>query len=48
MAQTVGGVRQYNNLITLMDHFEEFEDLVEGSQNSDGYLNKQADEYAMS
>lgn len=46
LAQTVGGVRQYNNLITLMDHFEEFEELVAGSQGSDGYLQNQADEYA--
>ena len=48
LAQTVGGVRQYNNLITLMDHFEEFEELVAGAQESTGYLQGQADEYAES
>ncbi|MBQ3944812.1 MAG: phage tail tape measure protein, partial [Alphaproteobacteria bacterium] len=42
VAQTVGGVRQYNNLITLMDHFEEFEELVAGAQDSTGYLQGQA------
>lgn len=48
LAQTVGGVRQYNNLITLMEHFEEFEDLVAGSRESTGYLQDQAEEYAES
>ena len=48
LAQTVGGVRQYNNLITLMDNYEKFQELVSGIGDSDGYLQGQADEYAAS
>lgn len=46
LAQTVGGVRQYNNLISLMDNYERFQELVSGAQNSEGYLQNQADIYA--
>lgn len=42
LAQTVGGVRQYNNLISLMDNYEYFQKLVQGSYDSGGYLDKQA------
>lgn len=48
IAQTVGGVRQYNNLITLMDNYERFQELVSGAKNSTGYLDKQSDIYAES
>ncbi len=48
LAQTVGGVRQYNNLISLMDNYERFQELVAGAQGSEGYLQKQADIYAES
>ena len=48
LAQTVGGVRQYNNLISLMDNYERFQELVSGAQGSEGYLQNQADEYAES
>lgn len=46
LAQTVGGVRQYNNLISLMDNYERFQELVQDSYDSTGYLNTQADKYA--
>ena len=46
LAQTVGGVRQYNNLISLMDNYEKFQELVQDSSNSTGYLQYQADIYA--
>jgi hypothetical protein len=48
LAQTVGGVRQYNNLISLMDNYERFQELVTGARGSEGYLQNQADEYAES
>lgn len=48
LAQTVGGVRQYNSLITLLDNYEKFQDLVSGAEGSDGYLTHQADIYAES
>ena len=48
LAQTVGGVRQYNNLISLMDNYEQFQELVQESSQSDGYLQGQADKYAES
>lgn len=48
MAQTVGGVRQYNNLISLMDNYEKFQQLVLEASGSEGYLQHQADIYAES
>lgn len=48
LAQTVGGVRQYNNLISLMDNYERFQELVQETQGSDGYLQHQAEIYAES
>ena len=48
LAQTVGGVRQYNNLISLMDNYEYFQELVQGSYESEGYLNKQSEIYEKS
>lgn len=48
LAQTVAGVRQYNQLIALMDHFDFYEQNLNVAQNSDGSLQKQADIYAES
>lgn len=48
LAQTVGGVRQYNNLISLMDNYEQFQELVSEASGSEGYLNHQAEIYAES
>ena len=41
LAQTVGGVRQYNNLISLMDNYGYFKELVNEAYDSEGYLSKQ-------
>ena len=46
LAQTVGGVRQYNNLISLMDNYERFQELTSEAAGSEGYLNHQAEIYA--
>ena len=48
LAQTVAGVRQYNQLIALMDHFDFYEQNLAAAQNSDGSLQEQADIYAES
>lgn len=48
LAQTVAGVRQYNQLVSLMDNWDFFEDNLKVAQNSEGELNKQADIYAES
>ena len=41
LAQTVGGVRQYNNLISLMDNYDAFQGFAQGAADSEGFLNKQ-------
>lgn len=41
LAQTVGGVRQYNNLISLMDNYDAFQSFAQGAADSEGFLNKQ-------
>ena len=46
MAQTVGGVRQYNNLISLLDNYDYFKNLVTESKEADGYLQTQQEKYA--
>ena len=48
LAQTVAGVRQYNQLVSLMDNFDFYEQNVMTAKNSDGTLNAQADIYAES
>lgn len=48
VAQVVGGVRQYNNLISLMENYDKFKGFVSGAQDSEGYLQKQQDIYAES
>ena len=48
LAQTIGGVRNYTSLITLMDNWEKFQTNVTTSQLAEGTLQKQADIYAQS
>lgn len=48
VAQTVGGVRQYNNLISLLDNYDYFKELVSNAKESEGYLQTQQDKYAAS
>ena len=48
LAQTVGGVRQYTNLITLLDHYDEFKDNVNLALNSEGTLEAQNAVYLQS
>ena len=49
LAQTVAGVRQYNQLIALMDSWQtDFQTNLAVAQDSEGSLNKQADIYAES
>ena len=46
LAQTVGGVRQYQQFIALMDNWDKVQKNVEIATNSEGTLQKQADIYA--
>ena len=48
LAQTVGGVRQYTQLIALMDNWGEFQKNLSIANKSDGSLQEQADIYAKS
>ena len=48
LAQTVGGMRQYNQLIALMDNWDYFQQNLTTAMTSTGELNKQADIYAES
>lgn len=48
LAQTVAGVRQYNNLISLMDNWDFMEQNLQVAYNSEGTINEQADIYAES
>lgn len=48
LAQTVAGVRQYNQLVALMDNFDFYEQNLSSAQNSAGSLQAQADIYAES
>lgn len=48
LAQTVGGVRQYNTLISLMDNWSTFQENLTTAQTSEGALQEQADIYAES
>lgn len=48
LAQQVAGVRQYTQLIALMDNFDYYQENLERAQNADGSLDKQADIYAES
>ena len=48
LAQTVGGVRQYTNLIALMNNWGDMEKNLKTAANSEGTLQKQNDIYAQS
>ena len=48
LAQTVAGVRQYNQLVALMDNWDFYEKNLASAQNADGALQEQADIYAES
>lgn len=48
LAQTVGGARQYTQLIALMDNYDFFKQNVETARNSEGSLQQQAERYAES
>ncbi len=48
LAQQVAGVRQYTQLIALMDNFDYYQENLERAQSADGSLDKQADIYAES
>ena len=48
LAQVVGGVRQYNQIISLMDNWDSFKMNVDIALDSEGSLQKQADIYAES
>ena len=48
LAQTVGGVRQYTNLIALMDNWDKFQQNLTVAQGADGTLQRQADIYGES
>lgn len=48
LAQTVGGVRQYTTLISLMNNWDDMEQNLQTAQGADGSLQEQADIYAES
>lgn len=48
LAQQVAGVRQYTQLIALMDNFDYYKENLKRAQSADGSLQKQADIYAES
>lgn len=48
LAQTVAGVRQYTQLISLMDNWGDVQKNIASAANSDGSLQEQADIYAES
>ena len=48
IAQTVGGVRQYTNLIALLDNYDFYKQNQQVALNSEGTVQKQADIYAQS
>ncbi len=48
LAQTVGGVRQYTNLVALFDNWDKFQENLKVANGSDGALQEQADIYAQS
>lgn len=48
LAQVVGGVRQYNQILSLMDNWDAFEMNLDIAFNAEGSLNEQAEIYAES
>lgn len=48
LAQQVAGIRQYNQLIALMDNFDFYQENIQRAKEADGSLQEQADIYAES
>ena len=48
LGQTVAGVRQYNQLVSLMENFDFYEKNITRAENADGSLTNQANIYAES
>ena len=48
LAQTVGGTRQYTQLVALMDNWDAMQENLNTAYNSEGALQEQADIYAES
>lgn len=48
LAQTVAGVRQYNQFVAMMDNWDAVEENLNTARNADGTLQEQADIYAES
>ena len=48
LAQAVGGVRQYNQIIALMDNYDFYKQNLNAAQNAEGSLEEQAGIYAQS
>ena len=48
LAQTVAGLRQYNQLVALMENFDFYEQNLQSAKNAEGSLQEQADIYAES
>ena len=48
LAQTVAGLRQYNQLVALMENFDFYEQNLQSAATADGSLQEQADIYAES
>lgn len=46
LAQTVAGVRQYSQLVSLMENFDEYQANLTQAQTADGALSEQAETYA--
>lgn len=45
LAQTMGGQRQYSNLVALFDNFDKYQNMVSVAQNAEGTLEKQNETY---
>ena len=48
LAQAVGGVRQYNQIVALMDNYDFYQQNLNAAKGADGSLQEQADVYAES
>ena len=48
LAQTIGGVRQYTNIMALMNNYDFYKENLDIAKNSEGTVQKQADIYAQS
>ena len=46
LAQAVGGVRQYNQIVALMDNYDFYKQNLEAAENAEGSLEEQAGIYA--